>query len=91
MGWCNTGIVEDLYGWDEVAAAYADRFSRELDSKPFDRKILEWLVERAGSIGPICDLGCGPGQVAAYVRHLGYESRGIDLSSEMVQQGCRRP
>ncbi len=66
--------------------AYADRFGRELDDKPFDRKILEWFVERAGPIGPICDLGCGPGQVAAYVHSLGCQACGIDLSSEMVHQ-----
>ena len=81
-------MVDDLFGWDEVAAAYADHFSRELDAKPFDRKILEWFVERAGPIGPICDLGCGSGHVAAYVQSLGSQACGIDLSSEMVRQAA---
>lgn len=80
--------MEDQFGWDEVAAAYADQFSDELDAKPFDRKVIEWLVERAGPIGPVCDLGCGPGQVAAYVAALGAEACGIDLSPEMVQQAA---
>lgn len=86
--WCNTGTVEDPFGWDEVAAAYASRFSRELEAKPFDRKLLEWFVERAGPVGPICDLGCGPGQVAAYVRSLGIATCGIDLSTEMVHHAA---
>lgn len=81
-------MVEDLFGWDEVAEAYADRFGRELEAKPFDRKVLEWFVERAGPIGPICDLGCGPGQAAAYVHSLGYDACGIDLSSEMVRHAA---
>ena len=74
-----------MFGWDEVAAAYADRFGRELDFKPFDRKVIEWLAERAGPIGPICDLGCGPGQVAVLLHSLGYDTCGIDLSLEMVR------
>ena len=81
-------MVDQQFGWNEVAAAYAERFGRELDAKPFDRKILDWFVERAGPIGPICDLGCGPGQVAAYVRSLGSEACGIDLSREMVQHAA---
>lgn len=88
-GWCDTGRVNDLFGWDEVAAAYADRFNHELDAKPFDRKILDWFIERAGPVGPICDLGCGPGQVAAYVHSLGYQACGIDLSPAMVQHATR--
>lgn len=80
--------MEDLFGWDEVAAAYADQFSNELEAKPFDRKLLERFVERAGPIGPICDLGCGPGQVAAYCASLGADACGIDLSPEMILQAA---
>ena len=53
-------------GYDAVASAYADRFRDELGDKPFDTRMLDWLAERAGGVGPICDMGCGPGQVAAY-------------------------
>ncbi len=77
---------DDLFGWDEVAEAYSKRFGSELDTKPFDRKILDRFAERAAPVGPICDLGCGPGQVAAYIDDLGYSASGIDLSSEMVHQ-----
>lgn len=80
--------MEDLFGWDEVAEAYAQRFGGELDAKPFDRKMLDWFVERSGPVGPICDLGCGPGQVAAYVHSLGFEACGIDLSPEMVHHAA---
>ena len=76
-------------GYDAVAAAYADRFRDELVDKPFDRRMLDWLVERAGGIGPICDLGCGPGQVAAYLRTQGCVVCGVDLSAEMVRHASR--
>lgn len=72
--------------YDRVAAEYARRFRDELDKKPFDRWILRWFAEKVGRVGPICDLGCGPGHVARYLRGLGSEVRGVDLSEAMVEQ-----
>jgi ubiquinone/menaquinone biosynthesis C-methylase UbiE len=71
--------------YDEVAAAYAEQFRDELDHKPFDRKMLDWLIEKAGDVGTLCDLGCGPGQIARYLRDRGASACGIDLSDEMVR------
>lgn len=75
--------------YDRIADEYAERFRHEMDHKPFDRKILEWLVERVGGAGVICDMGCGPGQIAAYLRARGAETCGIDLSPQMVAQAQR--
>lgn len=75
--------------YDAVAAEYAEKFSDEMSHKPFDRAMLKWLVERVGTRGLICDLGCGPGQIAAYLQSLGAEACGIDLSPEMVVQARR--
>ncbi|MBS1789311.1 MAG: class I SAM-dependent methyltransferase [Acidobacteria bacterium] len=36
-----------------------------------------------------CDLGCGPGQVAHYLRSIGANACGIDLSAQMVRQAQR--
>lgn len=72
--------------YDRVAEDYASRFRDELDGKPFDRKMLEWLVEKVGALGVICDMGCGPGQVASYLHSLGAKVCGVDLSPEMVRQ-----
>jgi SAM-dependent methyltransferase len=74
--------------YDQVAEAYARQFRDELDHKPFDRKMLDWLVEKVGQLGSICDLGCGPGQVARYLRDRGADVCGIDLSPEMVRQAA---
>ena len=62
--------------YDAVAASYAAHFSDELDRKPFDRVMLSWLAERVAAqafpgSAPICDLGCGPGHVAAHLTSLG--------------------
>jgi SAM-dependent methyltransferase len=75
--------------YDRVAEKYAAEFENELDRKPFDCKMLDWLVEKTvGVAGPICDLGCGPGQVARYLHSRGSLACGIDVSPEMVK--CAR-
>lgn len=73
-------------GYDQVAAEYAEKYSDELARKPFDCKMLDWLIEKVDGRGEICDLGCGPGQIACYLRGRGAATCGIDLSPEMVKQ-----
>lgn len=75
--------------YDRVADEYASRMFDELDRKPFDRHMLDWLVEKVGGRGPICDMGCGPGQIARYLHGKGVETCGVDLSPEMVAQAQR--
>lgn len=72
--------------YDRVAQAYAARYHRELDAKPADRALLDRLVAAVGNVGPICDLGCGPGQIARYLHQQGVDTCGIDLSPAMVRQ-----
>ena len=71
--------------YDDVAAAYAEQFRDELQHKPFDRKMLDWLIEKTAGRGTLCDMGCGPGQVARYLQDHGATACGIDLSAEMVR------
>src|SRR5262245_58528963 len=70
--------------YDRVAEQYAEQFSDELDKKPFDRKMLDWLAEKVDDLGVICDMGCGPGQIARYLYDQGVQVCGIDLSPAMV-------
>ena len=62
--------------YDAVAEEYARRLYQELEHKPFDRKMLDWLIEKTVSGGLICDMGCGPGQIAAYLSQRGARARG---------------
>lgn len=77
--------MDQRSGYDVVASAYARRFRDELRRKPFDVKMLEWLAERARSLGPVCDLGCGPGHIAAHLHSRGADVCGVDLSAEMIR------
>ena len=76
--------VQDNY--DIVAENYAAQFRDEMDKKPFDRKMLDWLIEKVADLGIICDVGCGPGQIAGYLYQRGGGVCGIDLSPEMIRQ-----
>lgn len=76
--------------YDSVAADYAEHFRDEMSKKAFDRKMLEWLIEKAENLGTICDLGCGPGMIADYLSEKGADACGIDLSAEMVAQAKKQ-
>jgi SAM-dependent methyltransferase len=75
--------------YDRVAADYADRFLGELTYKPLDRSLLDLFAAEAAPIGPIADIGCGPGHVARYLCESGVAALGLDLSSRMVEIATR--
>ncbi|MCU0514261.1 MAG: class I SAM-dependent methyltransferase [Anaerolineae bacterium] len=79
------------HSYDTVAAEYAARFYGELAHKPFDRRMLDWLIDKVAGQGTICDMGCGPGQVARYLhdRGPGVPVCGIDLSPGMIAEATR--
>jgi SAM-dependent methyltransferase len=69
-----------------VAEEYAARMFHELAAKPRDRELLDRFLASLPGPGPVCDLGCGPGQVARYLADRGRpDVLGIDLSPEMVR------
>ena len=74
-------------GYNRVAKEYVERIFDELESKPLDRQLLDRFAKSV--TGPTCDLGCGPGQIARYLRERGVDVCGIDLSRGMVEQARR--
>ncbi len=72
--------------YDKVAVEYAEKFKDEMDFKPFDRQCLDRLAREVGKLGPICDLGCGPGQIARYLHRQGIDTLGVDLSPGMIAE-----
>jgi SAM-dependent methyltransferase len=77
-------ILNTQTSYDQVAAEYAEKFKDEMDDKPFDRDCLDRLAREVGNLGPICDLGCGPGQIARYLHRQGVDTLGVDLSLRML-------
>jgi len=76
--------VENLY--DTVAKEYAETFSGEHQKKPKDQEILRRFSMEIGDKKPIWDLGCGPGQTTKYLKDLGIEISGLDLSEKILEQ-----
>jgi len=83
-------VDETRSGYDAVARAYADRFSVEFEDKPFDRDVLDEFAAHVEGRGMVVDLGCGPGQVAAYLAAEGVPVLGVDLSPGMVAEAKQR-
>ncbi|HEX8983372.1 MAG TPA: class I SAM-dependent methyltransferase [Ktedonobacterales bacterium] len=73
--------------YNRLAAEYARRMADELAHKPLDRQLLDAFA--SATEGLICDLGCGPGQVAGYLYERGCEVVGVDLSDAMVEEARR--
>ncbi|HEX2202190.1 MAG TPA: class I SAM-dependent methyltransferase [Longimicrobium sp.] len=76
--------------YDALAAEYGRRLAGELAHKPFDRALLDRFADRVRGLGPVVDVGCGPGQVAAYLHERGVDARGLDLSPAMVREARGR-
>jgi ubiquinone/menaquinone biosynthesis C-methylase UbiE len=72
--------------YDRIAEEYARRIFDELQHKPFDRQLLDHFAARIPKAGQVCDIGCGPGQVARYLHDAGVSIWGVDLSPAMVNQ-----
>jgi SAM-dependent methyltransferase len=76
-------------GYDRVAEEYARRLFNELEQKPLDRQLLNRFAAEVAERGDVCDMGCGPGQVARYLRDAGARVFGLDVSPRMLEQACR--
>ena len=71
--------------YDRVAEHYATEFFGELERKPFDRELLSEFAESVRGLGQVCEIGCGPGQIARYLQDRGVNMSGLDLSQEMIK------
>ena len=76
--------IENLY--DTLAKEYAETFSGEHEKKPKDQEILHRFSIEIGDRRPVWDFGCGPGQTTEYLKNLGIEISGLDLSEKILEQ-----
>ncbi len=80
----NLNQVESVY--DAVAEEYAAAFSGEHEKKPKDQELLHRFSQEIGDQRPGGDLGCGPGQTAKYLKNLGIDISGLELSEGTLEQ-----
>jgi ubiquinone/menaquinone biosynthesis C-methylase UbiE len=72
--------------YDRVAAEYARNLFHELENKPLDRALLDRFAAETTGRGPVCDMGCGPGDIARYLHDARASVFGLDLSPQMLEQ-----
>jgi len=75
--------------YDALAEEYAAHLAGELAGKPLDRQVLDRFADQMRGTGPVCEVGCGPGQVAKYLHDRGVDVSGLDLSPAMVAEAQR--
>lgn len=76
--------------YDAVADQYVEMGVGELDQEPWLRAALNAFAEQVRELGPVLDVGCGPGTVSAHLAEQGMAVSGVDLSPRMVEHARRR-
>jgi SAM-dependent methyltransferase len=82
-------VLNTQLSYDRLADEYVRRIYDELKDKPLDCQLLDQFSTRVQGNGRVCDLGCGPGHLARYLRDRGVEIFGVDLSAELVERARR--
>jgi SAM-dependent methyltransferase len=75
--------------YDRVADAYVEMGAGRLDAQPWLRAALAAFAESIRGLGPVLDVGCGPGIVTAHLTGLGLDASGVDLSPRMIEHARR--
>lgn len=83
--------LEDVRrSYDRVADTYDEMDIGALDGRPWLRAALAAFADGVRGLGPVLDVGCGPGTVTAHLSGLGLDVSGVDLSPRMVSHARRR-
>ncbi len=72
--------------YDTVAKEYAETFTGEHEKKPMDQEILHRFSKEIGNKRPVWDFGCGPGQTTRYLKDIGVEISGLDVSDKLLEE-----
>ena len=75
--------------YDRVADNYVAMGMGDLAPAPWLRAALTAFAEEVQGLGPVLDVGCGPGTVTAFLADLGADVSGVDLSPGMVAHARR--
>ncbi len=76
--------------YDRVADNYVAMGMGDLAAEAWLRAALAAFAEEVRGLGPVLDVGCGPGTTTAYLTTLGLDVRGLDLSPRMIEHARRR-
>ncbi|GAY08177.1 trans-aconitate 2-methyltransferase [Pseudonocardia sp. N23] len=84
-------VVRDSY--DRVADNYVDLIAAtalgDIRLQPWHRAAIDVFADAVRGLGPVLDVGCGPGTVTAYLAERGLDVSGVDLSPRMIEHARR--
>jgi len=84
-------MVRESY--DRVADNYVEMVATtgigDIRTHPWLKAAMDAFAGTVAPIGPVLDVGCGPGTVTAYLAERGIEVSGVDLSSRMIEHARR--
>jgi SAM-dependent methyltransferase len=61
----------------------------DVRTQPWLKAALDVFADAVAGRGPVLDVGCGPGQVTAYLVERGVDASGVDLSPRMIEHARR--
>ncbi|GAB3835750.1 methyltransferase domain-containing protein [Kribbella italica] len=76
--------------YDRVADNYVEMNLGDLTTYPWLRTAIDGFAAAVHGLGPVLDVGCGPGDVTAYLAERGLDVSGVDLSERMIEHARRR-
>ncbi|WP_433160600.1 class I SAM-dependent DNA methyltransferase [Kribbella sp. CA-247076] len=76
--------------YDRVADAYVDLNLGDITTYPWLRTAVDGFAAAVHGLGPVLDVGCGPGDLTAYLAERGLDVSGVDLSPRMIEHARRR-
>ncbi|MEU2548701.1 methyltransferase domain-containing protein [Streptomyces roseolus] len=83
--------VRDSY--DRVADNYVDMVLNtgigDIRKDPWLKAPIDAFADTVRGLGPVLDVGCGPGTVTAYLAERGIDVSGVDLSPRMIENARR--
>ena len=75
--------------YDRVADNYVEMNLGDIRTHPWLQAAMDGFVASVRGLGPVLDVGCGPGSVTAYLAGHGLDASGVDLSARMIEHARR--
>ncbi|GAA5156230.1 class I SAM-dependent methyltransferase [Pseudonocardia eucalypti] len=75
--------------YDRVADNYVEMNLGDIRTHPWLQAAMDGFVASVRGLGPVLDVGCGPGSVTRYLAGHGLDVTGVDLSARMIEHARR--
>jgi len=78
--------IDTWSAFDSIAVAFSERFRGSWEVIQSRLEVYLPDLGKVSALGPVCDIGCGRGELLDLLRTAGITSYGIDTDSDFVEQ-----